>query len=738
MGIVAKCKSRYDYEQLPARLKAKGRYIGCKLVPDAKGKCRKIPVCLITGTAINPHDKVHHFSFEEANQLYLSGAPCDALGFALCAEDNITFIDFDHINTSDERKALVRRLGLSLNTWGEVSQSGNGAHFFVGGTLPKSFNRSRDIGVEGYAQGRFVALTGRQIKGSPNEIADNQAALEALYRECCGESALAAPSRSTLSVIQQNIAAATLPATPETPEVVARLRSALSVIPADSRDDWLAVGMALHSTGYRSARSLWDDYSRCSSKYDPTDQERTWQGFTSNARTAGQITLGTLFHLAKQHGWTDTIIPEHIQRFNSEYFVSNEGGCARIYREEYDAILCRHRLVRFQKESFLLQHANEYATVNGNQKPAAQAWLASPQRRTYPRIVFAPGASASPNDYNLWRGFSVTPQPGNWSLLRQHIFDVVCQGNSTHFNYILGWMAATVQRPDRPGEVALVIRGGRGTGKGTLARAMLRLFGQHGMQINHGKHLTGNFNSHLRDCIVLNVDEGFWAGDKQAEGVLKGLITEPTLTVEGKGRDAITAPNYLHIIITSNEDWVVPAGPDERRFAVFEVADHRQRDEAYFDAINQELENGGYEAMLFDLLNYNLKGFSVRRFPNTTGLQQQKIASLDPVAKWLFEKLAQERLMATDNTWVQQQSKKSLTQDFADYARRIGRSQFNSNGDATALGLQLKKILGPSLQSTRTSILGRRDTCWVFPTLANCRAAFEAHFNLDPVSWNHV
>ncbi|MBK7414775.1 MAG: hypothetical protein IPJ38_06340 [Dechloromonas sp.] len=44
--------------------------------------------------------------------------------------------------------------------------------------------------------------------------------------------------------------------------------------------------------------------------------------------------------------------------------------------------------------------------------------------------------------------------------------------------------------------------------------------------------------------------------------------------------------------------------------------------------------------------------------PNTTGLQQQKLASLEPVAKWLFEKLAQERLHQVDSGWVPQQSKK--------------------------------------------------------------------------------
>lgn len=55
--------------------------------------------------------------------------------------------------------------------------------------------------------------------------------------------------------------------------------------------------------------------------------------------------------------------------------------------------------------------------------------------------------------------------------------------------------------------------------------------------------LTGNFNSHLRDCIALFADEAFWAGDRAGESVLKMLVTEPVIPIEGKGRDLVLVPN---------------------------------------------------------------------------------------------------------------------------------------------------------------------------------------------------
>ena len=45
------------------------------------------------------------------------------------------------------------------------------------------------------------------------------------------------------------------------------------------------------------------------------------------------------------------------------------------------------------------------------------------------------------------------------------------------------------------------------------------------------------------------------------------MITEPTLAIERKGQDTETVPNMLHILMASNNQWIVPAGLDERRFA---------------------------------------------------------------------------------------------------------------------------------------------------------------------------
>ena len=154
------------------------------------------------------------------------------------------------------------------------------------------------------------------------------------------------------------------------------------------------------------------------------------------------------------------------------------------------------------------------------------------------------------------------------------------------------------------------------------------MFGQHYLQIANTKHLTGNFNAHLQDAVVLFADEAFWAGDKAGESVLKMLVTEPVIPIERKGRDLVLAQNLLHIIIASNHDWVVPAGMDERRFCVLDIIPAHAQDHAYFAAIVSEMDAAAAPRCCTTCCSYDLSRVNLRAVPATEALRQQKVLSL--------------------------------------------------------------------------------------------------------------
>jgi hypothetical protein len=62
------------------------------------------------------------------------------------------------------------------------------------------------------------------------------------------------------------------------------------------------------------------------------------------------------------------------------------------------------------------------------------------------------------------------------------------------------------------------------------------------------RYITGRFNSHLADCLLLHADEAFWAGDHAAEGKLKDLVTGHDHFIEYKGKEPVRVQNFVRLL----------------------------------------------------------------------------------------------------------------------------------------------------------------------------------------------
>jgi hypothetical protein len=410
---------------------------------------------------------------------------------------------------------------------------------------------------------------------------------------------------------------------------------------------------------------------------------------------------------------------------NARYAVVREGGRTIVIEEFSDPERQRHCVVRsrFADIKSCYQH-RRMQDDDGESVSVGDWWLNHPERRQLESVVFIPGDADVPKScYNLWRGFAIDPQKGDWSLYLDHIHHNICCGDTDLLFYVLSWMAQGVQHPETKPEVAIVLRSEeRGTGKSFFARYYRMLFGQHGMEISNAQHLTGRFNSHLEDCCVLVLNEAFWAGSHQGESVLKTLITEDTLAIEPKGFPLRIARNYLRVIMTSNADWVIPAGFDERRFLMLDVGTEHKQDTKYFAEIAAQMDNGGLAAMLYDLQQWDYP-VDLRCAPQTAALTRQKILSLDPREHWLFDKLHEGKLLPGDNGWCADVPKAALAADFAESLRKS--KSRDPRSSQTELGVFLAKMLGPKISERRPMSCNSRVRRWVFPSLAECRKLFE-------------
>jgi Family of unknown function (DUF5906)/RepB DNA-primase from phage plasmid len=436
-----------------------------------------------------------------------------------------------------------------------------------------------------------------------------------------------------------------------------------------------------------------------------------------------------------------------LDKMNAKNCVVLDGARTMVLRFETDERVAGGEHYVYQVPTFLAFHDFRNLYLNhivndGSKDPPSLGdwWLKHPQRRQYRGVVFQPGGAPIINGrLNLWTGWGVEPKQGDWSLLRKHIREALAAGDENVYQYIMNWLAWAVQHLGEQAEVALVFIGERGSGKGTLGKALSKIFGQHALHLSSPEHLTGRFNAHLRQCCFLFADEAYGPKDKSAEGTLKRLITEDTLTIEQKGRDPIEVPNLLHVMMASNNEWVVPAGAHERRFMVQRVSEAHRQDPAWFGPLYKQMREGGYAAMLFDLLERDLGDWHPRNIVRTEALTGQQEESLSALDAWWFELLQTGVLAGADEDdpdraisteyeeeieeptgWGGTRTRTVRHEGLFDQARRIS-PKLKAVTDA-ALGRYLTNEQG----CKRTWV--HRERGWQFPPLADCRARWLERF----------
>lgn len=477
-------------------------------------------------------------------------------------------------------------------------------------------------------------------------------------------------------------------------EVAASLKFIMP--PEGVQDGWdladeLPVGFNLMAHA-KSAAKTYDEFL---SEYFPAPNAEPAPELVGTPEPEQEPTQNPANDNAASQSDDDAEVPEHIRairEINKNHALALTGDKALILRETIGE--------RFGKElqylsvatlrTWLLNRTVPMEVIGkGGQAaikhvPVAELWLKSAERRQYEGVTFAPANNAPDCYYNLWSGFAYEPLDcGIFNAgmkcrrLLKHMKYILCGGNSAHFRYLLAWAADMLQDPDNKKGVALVMRGLKGTGKSTFAEALASLLGRHSIKIAHMRHLTGNFNRHLADKLLVLAEESYWAGDKADEGPLKDMITSDRMTIEAKGVDAVEMPSLCRLIMITNNEWAAPATADERRYFVLDVSDRRRQDYGYFDRLYGQLEGNdseGYRALLSLLLQFPLKSVNLRQVPETTALRQQRALSLEPHDQFIYDALIDGTLAGKDWDGFLNVGKDELYDRYIESSRKRGKT----------------------------------------------------------------
>lgn len=550
--------------------------------------------------------------------------------------------------------------------------------------------------------------------------------------------------------------------------------AALSVLAPDMYgNEWRTVARCIYYAHGDAGLAMFNNWSASGEKYRDGEPGKLWKAFAKEsafrARSLAWLFRKAAARLAERNADesdqpnvaldTDATVTAAIEELSEDHAVVMRGDKLAVLWETYDPRFERYSEAYLSKRDFMDKYmrsitlpdddgGNERTSRTKARKPKAvkqgKLWFETVQRRQYDGVAFAPGRSLGPKHLNLWRGFTVEPKndPAGWSRLKEHLLLHVCGGDQASYQYILNWLAFAVQQLDRPIGVALVLIGKKGAGKSIITEILGHLFGQHTFVTSRMDDVIGRFNARLETTALLGLEEAVAPQNRAADGTLKDLVTRPLLRLEGKFFGVWDAPNHLRIVVTSNNEHVVRADGSERRYAVFDVENPNQANPAarrtYFGRMIEQMETGGYSAMLGELLARDIRNWNAEAIPETPALRRQKEMNLvnDPVRAFLFERLSQGDYIVTgsaaDGTAIYAWSEteevaipaRALINEFRAYAQAHG-MRFSERQLTTQLPRYMPEGFRSLTVRDPDGISSGTQRVYPFPPLEDARRRFE-------------
>jgi len=375
-------------------------------------------------------------------------------------------------------------------------------------------------------------------------------------------------------------------------------------------------------------------------------------------------------------------------------------------------------------------------------KEIIEQFLIDPKTHTYDEIAFSP-LKTPPTTLNYWRGPTVTPTPGDWSIIRGFLYEVICDGNLTLYHYLLRYIAHMLQHPEEKPSIAIVMLSKSGCGKGTFFQLLTNIWSKSAIEVSDINHVIGSFNAALEKNYVVMMDEAIFVGNKAAMERLKNMISEPTVRVEQKYQPSRTIDSYHRFFAASNSEHFANIPIDDRRFVFIKVSDRKQQDLIYFDMVHKAINDSAtIAAFVYDLFAIDLAHFQVRQRPITQEHLNQRIQSLDGFERFWLEVLETGKFRVKssygsiyttdweDPIFIGTQS---ILDSYSFYDKNASRYE---PLQTQKISVALKKIC-PSAQNDRVkSPFGNQERGYQLPSISIAKAEFEKAIKTS-IDWNN-
>jgi hypothetical protein len=258
--------------------------------------------------------------------------------------------------------------------------------------------------------------------------------------------------------------------------------------------------------------------------------------------------------------------------------------------------------------------------------------------------IYPNGKDCPDNIFNLWRPFAMelltkpyTHKKIELEFILNHI-KILCNHDENVYDYFIKWIAQMIQYPHIKTIMPTFISG-EGSGKGTLFKLFEKMLGGEKVfeTTNPGRDVWGDFNGMMCNCFLVNLNELSKKDTLEAEGKIKGLITDNTLAINQKGIPQYKIKSYHRFITTTNKEEPINSTNGDRRNLIIRSSDEKKGDYIYFETIHNYLEDNDVIRTCYDYFKgvEGMDKFKDISIPQTEYQTNLKELSRSPIEQWL-------------------------------------------------------------------------------------------------------
>jgi hypothetical protein len=299
-------------------------------------------------------------------------------------------------------------------------------------------------------------------------------------------------------------------------------------------------------------------------------------------------------------------------------------------------------------------------------------WLVNnPNQRSYEDVDVYPNNSKCPsNVFNMWRKFEMelvsdyNHDQEALDFILNHL-KIICNNEEHVYEYFVKWIAQMIQCPETKSNCPTFISK-EGAGKGTIMRLFERMLGNSKVfeTTNPSRDVWGDFNGRMANTYLINLNELSKKETIESEGKIKGLITDPKLTINNKGSNQYDIHSFHRFIISTNNEEPMNTTKDDRRKWFVRCSDELIGNKDYFNTFYKYLEDINVIKTCFEYFKSipDMEMFNKLELPKTEYQEQLKEYSVSPIENWLkqftynninrdFIELKSESILEQFNEW---------------------------------------------------------------------------------------